>query len=82
MLDFDFSSHAEDMLIERQIPKEWVWRTVHSPDSRETDVDNNIHYIKAIAEHENRFLRVIVNPHVEPNRIVTVFFDRRLRGRK
>jgi len=26
-----------------------------------------------------RFLRVVVNPHVTPKRVVTVFFDRRLR---
>lgn len=28
---------------------------------------------------EGCFLRVVVNPHVTPKRVVTVFFDRRLR---
>jgi hypothetical protein len=31
MLDFEFSSHAKDMVIERRIPEEWVWRTVNTP---------------------------------------------------
>jgi len=31
---------------------------------------------------EGRILHVIVNPSVQPNRIITVFFDRRLRKKK
>jgi len=81
MPDFEISSHAKDMLTERKILEEWVWRAIDAPDRMEIGSDNNMHYIKAIAEWENRFLRVVVNPHVEPNRIVTVFFDRRLRRR-
>jgi hypothetical protein len=37
------------------------------------------HYIKAIPEHGGRFLRVVINHQVEPPRVVTLFFDRRLR---
>jgi hypothetical protein len=55
-----------------------MWRTVDEPDSTETGVDGNTHYTKAIPEHGGRFLRVVVNPHVQPKRIVTLFFDRRL----
>jgi predicted esterase YcpF (UPF0227 family) len=36
-------------------------------------------FAKAIAEKENRVLHVVVNPAVSPQRIVTVFFDRRLK---
>jgi hypothetical protein len=82
MADIEFSSHAWDMLQERNIPEEWVWRTIHSPDRTSVGADNNIHYIKAIPEHGGRFLRVVVNPYVTPNRVVTVFFDRRLRRRQ
>ena len=31
-------------------------------------------------EHEGRILHVVVNPHVTPKRVVTVFFDRRARN--
>ncbi len=78
----ELSTHAKDMLIERQIPEEWVWRTIKSPDRKEIGADKNLHYFKAIEENENRVLRVIVNPRIEPERIVTVFFDRRLRRKK
>ena len=74
-----WSEHAKDMLIERHISQEWVWRTIDSPDNAETLADGNTHFTKAIEENEGRILRVVVNMNVEPNRIVTVFFDRRLR---
>lgn len=54
------SEHAKDMLRERNIPEEWMWRAIDIP------------------EHGGRFLRVIVNHHVTPKRVVTLFFDRRL----
>jgi hypothetical protein len=78
----EFSEHAKDMLIERKIPDEWVWRAISSPDNKETGVDGNTHYIKAIEEHGYRILRVVVNSDVKPNRVITVFFDRRLKRKK
>ncbi len=80
--DLELSAHTRDMLVERKIPEEWVWRTVQSPDQLEFGADGNGHYVKAIPEQGGRFLRVIVNPHVQPKRVVTVFFDRRLRREK
>ena len=80
MVDIELSSHARDMLQERNISEEWVRRTINSPDRTEVGADNNTHYIKAIPEHGGRLLRVVVNPHMTPKRIVTVFFDRRLGG--
>jgi uncharacterized protein YuzE len=78
MSGIELSSHARDMLIERNIAEEWVWRTIASPDSKRIGSDRNTHYAKAIEERGDRVLRVIVNPHVRPRRVVTVFFDRRL----
>jgi Domain of unknown function (DUF4258) len=78
-MDIQFTDHAGDMLHERNIPEGWVRRTIDSPDRTVLGADGNLHYIKAVPEHEGRFLRVIVNPHVTPNRVVTIFFDRRLR---
>jgi len=81
MRDIELSQHAQDMLQEREIPEEWVWQAIDEPDRTETGANGNIHYIKAIPEHGGRFLRVVVNPHSQPKRIVTLFFDRRLRRR-
>jgi Domain of unknown function (DUF4258) len=82
MLTFTLSNHAKDMLKERNILEEWVWRTVNSPSETHTGEDGNTHYIKEIDEKEGRMLRVIVNPFVQPNRIVTVFFDHHLSKKK
>lgn len=79
MTDFELSAHTKDMLRERNIPEEWVWRTIEHPDNKRRGADYNMHYTKAIKEHDKRVLRVVVNTDVTPNRIVTVFFDRRLR---
>jgi hypothetical protein len=67
------------MLQERNVPEEWVQGTLRSPDYTEVGSDDNIHYIKAIPEFGGRSLRVVVNPNQTPIRVVTLFFDRRLR---
>ncbi len=79
MTEVQLSGHARDMLSERGIAEEWVWRTIHTPDRTEAGANGNVHYIKALPEYGGRSLRVIVNHHVEPARVVTLFFDRRLR---
>ena len=79
MPDFEFSTHAKDMLHERRIAEEWVWRTIETPSKKKKGKDGNMHYTKPIRERDGRVLRVVINPYVDPRRIVTVFFDRRLR---
>lgn len=78
---FELSAHAKEMLAERNIAEEWVWRVLSTPDRRRRGTDGNMHYTKTIRERGGRILRVVVNADVQPNRIVTLFFDRRL-GRK
>lgn len=78
MLDFELTAHAKDMLIERNIPEEWVWLVLQSFDKKQLGDDGNMHYTKAIVERDNRILHIIVNITIQPNRIVTLFFDRRL----
>lgn len=71
--------HFKDMLAERGIEREWVDRTVLDPERTEDHDDGTRHSIRRIPEFENRWLRVIVNVEVKPERFVTAFFDRRLR---
>ncbi len=52
---------------------------MEDPEKRELMEDGTVHYIRAIPEHGGRYLRVVVNPAADPQRIVTVFFDRRIR---
>ena len=72
------SSHAKDMLAERAIPEDWLWQAITDPDNKWTGDDGNMHYAKAIREKHGRGLHVVVNVQAYPNRVVTVFFDRRL----
>lgn len=81
-MDFKLSAHTQDMLKERNIPEEWVRRTLDKPDWENIGEDNNIHYFKSIIEHEGRILHIVVNPHVLPKKVVTVFFDRKARRHK
>ena len=77
--DIAFTRHARATMVERGINEEWVWRAIGSPDRQEVGDDTNTHFLKAISEFDQRVLHVVVNQNVVPNRIVTVFFDRRLR---
>ena len=80
MTDYTFSTHAVDMMEERNILENWVRRALNESDNTFTGDDGNLHFTKAIAEREDRVLHVVVNPAVSPKRIVTLFFDRRLRS--
>jgi len=74
-----FTTHARDMLKEREIPEQWVLDAIRLPDEKSIEGDGNTHYFKSLPERENRILHVVVNESVEPNRIVTLFLDRRRR---
>lgn len=79
MIEYEFSEHAYDMLKERNIRESWVKLAIEDPEKKEPKDDGTIHYIRAIEQHGGRYLRVVVNPDVKPQRIVTLFFDRRIR---
>jgi hypothetical protein len=70
------------MMEERKILESWVRRVLDESENTFTGDDGNLHFTKALAEKENRVLHVVVNPSVSPKRIVTLFFDRRLRSKK
>ncbi len=78
MVEIELSAHARQMLSERNIAEEWVWRTIATPRRKRKGDDDNMHYTKPIKERQGRVLHVVVNPNAEPQRIITVFFDRRL----
>ena len=77
-----FTKHALEVMAERQIPTEWVDRTVTEPairteDPNDTEVER---FYCAIPESDDRVLRVAVNTSASPWRVVSVFLDRRMRG--
>ena len=77
-----FSGHAMDVMLERGIPVEWVERAVAEPGLRAPDPNDPAveRFFRSIPEYEDRVLRVAVNTRVVPWRVVSVFFDRSMRG--
>lgn len=78
----EFTEHFKQMLVERQIKAEWIDIALKYPDEIRSPEDGTRHFIKQIEEHGGRWLRVIVNIETDPQRIITVFFDRRIRRQK
>lgn len=75
---YELSEHARDMLKERGIKETWVKTVIEEYEKRVFMEDGTVHYIRSIEQHGGRYLRVVVNPDVIPQRVVTVFFDRRI----
>ena len=80
---YEFSQHARDAIAERSIPAEWVERALDQAERTEPDTDDPAltHRLIRIPEHGNRVLRVIINEQVKPLRVVTAYFDRKMKGK-
>ncbi len=81
-LKLDFTRHAVHAMEERMIPREWVESAVAEPALRTSNPnDPEVERLfRRIHEQGDRVLRVAVNTRVAPWRVVSVFFDRSMRG--
>ena len=82
-MKFELTKHAQKVLDEREILVEWMERTLSAPELVLPDPDDATveRRFRRIPEFGGRVLRVAVNTTVEPNRIVSVFFDRKMKGK-
>lgn len=82
-MDFTLSKHAADALREREIQIAWVSATLTEPAKTEADPDdgNLTHALRPIADFGDRVLRVIFDRTRQPPHIVTVYFDRAMKGK-
>ena len=82
-LKLEFTKHAIQVMAERGISVEWVARAIAEPALRISDPhDPQVErFFHRIPEQDNRVLRVVVNTHVTPWRVVSAFFDRSMRGK-
>lgn len=82
-MNYELSQHAHDVLTERKIPVEWLERALHEPELKRPDpADATLERrYRKIPEHANRVLRVVVNTTVAPERVVSVYFDRTMKGK-
>ena len=82
-MNYELSQHAKNVLAERDIPVAWLERVLDSPVWTEPDAgDVELeHRLGIIAEHGDRVLRVVINKEANPVRIVTLYFDRTMKGK-
>ena len=68
---------------EREIKTEWMEGTLTAPELVLPDPDGAAveRRFRRIPEFGGRVLRVSVNTKVEPNRVVSIFFDRKMKGK-
>jgi hypothetical protein len=80
---YELSAHAALVMAARNIDAALVDRALSEPERTEADrFDPELmHALLPIAERDHRVLRVVYNWSVHPLRVVTVYFDRRQRGK-
>jgi hypothetical protein len=83
MTRYDLSQQSKDVVSERHIRLAWLEQVLDSQELRETDrIDPGLtHHVGRIKEYGDRALRVVFKKSVSPVRIVTVYFDRKVKGR-
>jgi uncharacterized protein DUF4258 len=76
----NFTDHAEAMLVEREIEREWVEQAIAEPDEVELDPRHSgiTLAFRVIGKREGRVLRVVYAETDDEIRIVTTYFDRAL----
>lgn len=82
-VNFELTEHAKLRISDRQISLNWIEMTLSAPqkvelDSKDPDLR---HALLTITDYDNRVLRVIYNVKVIPNKVVSVYFDRKMRGK-
>ncbi|MGH9898473.1 MAG: DUF4258 domain-containing protein [Pyrinomonadaceae bacterium] len=82
-MNYELTQHARDVMVERQILLEWLERVLARPELIEAStIDPKLESrFGRISEVDNRVLRVVVITQVVPERIVSVYFDRRMKGK-
>jgi len=82
-MDYELTQHARDVLAERNIAVTWLERVLQNPTlTQPSPTDPEIESrFAAIPEFGGRILRVVVNKQASPRRIVSVYFDRTMKGK-
>lgn len=82
-MNYEVTQHARDVLEERRISVAWMERVLANPvliQPSLTDPGLENRFGK-IVEFGDRALRVVVNTQVVLERVVSVYFDRRMKGK-
>jgi len=79
MNEINFSKHALDVMIKRDISKALVFETINNYSLKVNISKDEEHYYKTIESKEDRCLKVVLNP--KTLNVITVYFDRNMRKR-
>ncbi|MBO6901097.1 MAG: DUF4258 domain-containing protein [Rhizobiaceae bacterium] len=76
-----FTAHAETVLRERRLEREWIERAAQSPEWTESDRANPEaeRRFRAVPERDGRILRVVCVETGSEIRIISAFLDRKAR---
>jgi hypothetical protein len=82
-MKYEFSLQAKDVMHERGIATDLVLQALNFPtliirDDTDTSLE---HRLAVIHDYDGRVLRVIINTDTNPNRVVTAYFDRKMKGK-
>jgi hypothetical protein len=82
-VNYELTEHARHVLDERRISLLWMEHVLASPKLiQPSPTDPHLeNRFGGIAEFGDRVLRVVVNTQVVPERVVSVYFDRRMKGK-
>jgi len=82
-VDYEYTQHARFAMELRAIDPSWVNQTLAEPELRQPDPDDPTveRFFRRIPARDNRVMRVAANTTVEPARVVSVFFDRTMKGK-
>lgn len=81
---YQLTDHAQKRITERAIPLEWIERTLFNPQKKiEPDkIDPELsHAFATISEFGDRVLRVVYNHRESPWEVITIHFDRKMKGK-
>lgn len=80
---YEFTEHALQRINERGISIQWIEKTLYHPTRVEPhESDPELSYALAvISEYGNRVLRVVYKTSENPVKIITVYFDRTMKGK-
>ena len=82
-MNLSFTRHARQVMVERDISQHWIDAVVNAPGFHAPDPNDSslVRSYGRVPERGDRVLRVVVNTSTDPWRVVSVFFDRRMRDR-
>ena len=82
-MNYELTQHARDVLVERKIPIAWLERALQKPTLVKPSVIDPTAESRfvVIPEFGHRVLRVVVNKQAFPERIISLYFDRAMKGK-